>query len=257
MSTGNPYQNYPPQNSSGGGVGTGTTIGIIIGVLAVVMVLCGGILVALLLPAVQAAREAARRMNCANNMKQIALALHNYESAYGSLPPAFTVDDSGKPLHSWRTLILPYLEQAAVYQQIDLSKPWDDPVNRPFNDVAVPTFTCPSGTLPPNMTCYQVIVDQQSAFPGGTSRSFRTITDGLSNTVFVIEANDEQAVPWMKPNDLDLPTYLSLMSGKPHHVGGRHMALGDGAVQFMSDSINTETAAGMATASGGEKIQAY
>ena len=69
-------------------------------------------------------------MQCANNLKQIALALRNYESVYHALPPAYTVDAEGKPLHSWRTLILPYLEQQALYDKIDLSKPWDDPANK-------------------------------------------------------------------------------------------------------------------------------
>ena len=82
----------------------------------------------LLLPAVQAAREAARRMSCSNNIKQIGLAMQNYHTAYGTLPPAYTVDAQGRPLHSWRTLILPFIEQQALYGEIDLSKPWNDPV---------------------------------------------------------------------------------------------------------------------------------
>src|SRR5262245_3382414 len=65
----------------------------------------------LLLPAVSVAREPARRMQCLNNLKQIALALHNYDATYGSLPPAYIADASGKPMHSWRVLILPFLEQ--------------------------------------------------------------------------------------------------------------------------------------------------
>ena len=91
--------------------------------------MCGGIMAVLLIPAVSSAREAARRMQCSNNLKQIALALHNYHSAYGTLPPAYTIDVDGNRLHSWRTLILPYMEQDALYQQIDFSKPWDDPAN--------------------------------------------------------------------------------------------------------------------------------
>ncbi len=68
-----------------------------------------GILIALLLPAVQAAREAARRSACSNNLRQIGVALHNYSDTYGCFPPAFTVDQQGQPMHSWRALILPYL----------------------------------------------------------------------------------------------------------------------------------------------------
>ncbi len=97
-------------------------------VLAVVGI--GVVLVALMLPAVRrCAGEAARRSQCKNNLKQIALALHNYEAHYHALPPAYTVDGDGKPLHSWRTLILPYVDQQSLYSRIDLSKPWDDPAN--------------------------------------------------------------------------------------------------------------------------------
>ena len=71
------------------------------------------ILIGLLLPTVRAAHEPARRSQCCNNLKQIALALHNYADEHGEFPPAYTVDEQGQPLHSWRTLILPYLEQKA------------------------------------------------------------------------------------------------------------------------------------------------
>src|SRR5262245_5872973 len=96
------------------------------GFLNVVIVLgIGAVVVALLLPAQRRGREAARRTQCKNNLKLIALALHQYEADYHALPPAYTVDRYGNPLHSWRTLILPYLDQQALYNSIDLSKAWD------------------------------------------------------------------------------------------------------------------------------------
>ena len=88
-----------------------------------------GLLVALLMPATRAVPEAGRRMQCNNHLKQIALGLQNYADTFGCLPPSYTVDASGKPLHSWRTLILPFVEQKPLYDQIDLSKRWDDPAN--------------------------------------------------------------------------------------------------------------------------------
>src|SRR4051794_27348607 len=102
------------------------------------------ILIALLLPAVRSsAGPAARRAQCTNNLKQIAMALHNYEQVYNALPPAYTVDAVGRPLHSWRTLILPYLEQETLYQTIDLSKSWDDPANAGARETLLSTFHCP------------------------------------------------------------------------------------------------------------------
>ena len=89
-----------------------------------------GILVALLLPAVQAARAAAGRMQSINNLKQIGLCLHNYHEKYGHLPVTTNFDDKDKPLVSWRVHILPYLEQEALYRQFKLDEPWDSEHNR-------------------------------------------------------------------------------------------------------------------------------
>src|SRR5262249_28110992 len=92
------------------------------------------LLLAMLLPAVRNAGPAAERNACSNNMKMIALAILNYADKYHELPPAYTVDANGKPLHSWRTLILPFLEEEKLYESIDLSKPWNDPANaKAFN----------------------------------------------------------------------------------------------------------------------------
>jgi hypothetical protein len=87
------------------------------------------LLMCLLFPAVRNARPAAYRNTCANQLHQIAIAIHNYVNAHHALPPLYTTDVDGKPLHSWRTLILPYLEEHKLYDSIDLTKSWDDPVN--------------------------------------------------------------------------------------------------------------------------------
>ncbi len=99
-----------------------------------------GVLIALLLPAVQAAREAARRTQCTNNLKQIGLALHNYESSYRVFPPAY----SRRPGHNMLTFILPYLEQKPVYDQYRWDLAWDDPANDPATHVDLEVFLCPS-----------------------------------------------------------------------------------------------------------------
>ena len=80
---------------------------------------------ALLLPAVQSAREAARRAQCVNNLKQIGLAMHNFHAQKNHFPAAAIVDKAGKPLLSWRVAILPYIEQESLYQQFHLDEPWD------------------------------------------------------------------------------------------------------------------------------------
>jgi len=99
-----------------------------------------GILIALLLPAVQAAREAARRLQCSNNMKQMGVALHVYHDTYQSFPPGDSSDSS----FSWSGRILPFLEQGDVYTQIDYSKAFNDPVNYRVIEYFTPTYQCPS-----------------------------------------------------------------------------------------------------------------
>ena len=88
-------------------------------------------------------RPPARVSQCKNNLKQIGLALHNYHEVYGSFPPQFTVDANGKPLHSWRLLILPYLDQQGIYRQFDLSSPWTSPANVDPSNEPLSVYWCP------------------------------------------------------------------------------------------------------------------
>jgi type II secretory pathway pseudopilin PulG len=245
-------QRYPAPKQSG--QGAGWIILIVVAVVSIpVLLMCMGILIGLLLPAVQAAREAARRMQCTNNVKQIALALHNYESVFRSLPPAYTVDSAGRPLHSWRTLILPYIEQKALYDQIDLSRPWNDPVNLPFSQINVPAYHCPSvGGLAAGHTCYQVVVDPTGIFSGSTPSKFSDVKDGLSNTILVIEVDDSQALPWMEPQDTNLAAIAA--GGQSNHVGGYNTAMADGSIQFMQNSMAPQNMKAFVSKAAGDSV---
>lgn len=101
-----------------------------------------GILVALLLPAVQAAREAARRMQCGNNMKQMGLAMHNYHDTYKTIPLG-DVNGSTNPV-SAHARLLPYLEQINVYTLVDFNVPYNHANNNAARNTVVPSFICPS-----------------------------------------------------------------------------------------------------------------
>src|SRR6478735_1777869 len=74
-------------------------------------------------------RTHARRASCANNLHSIAIAIQQYNDNYGCYPPPFIADADGKPMHSWRVLLLPYLEQKALHRQYRFDEPWDGPNN--------------------------------------------------------------------------------------------------------------------------------
>ena len=250
-----------PLVRTGGGSSSATIVLVVLLVAGIGFLSCGGILVALLLPAVQSAREAARRMQCVNNLKQITLALHNYHDAYKSFPPAYTVDANGKPLHSWRTLLLPYLEQAALYGQIRLDEPWDSPNNQRVANTVVPVFCCPSaGNQSPN-TSYMVVVGPGALFDGAKPTAMADIADGASNTLAVVEV-EGSTTSWMAPIDLDLNQMRMAINGGPteirsRHPGGANAALADGSVRFIPSTIDQNTLRALVTRNGGETVGDY
>lgn len=196
------------------------------------------ILVALMLPAVRTAGPAARRSQCKNNLRQIALALRNYAEEYNAFPPAYTVDAKGKRLHSWRTLILPYLEQKKLYDRIDLSKAWDDPANAAAFETGVSVYHCPEANCPANHTTYLAVVAPGSCIHPTRSRRLSEVTDGSRETLMVIEVNAGQSVHWMAPTDADEKLLLGFgPNTELPHANGWHAAFTDGSVRFLTADL--------------------
>lgn len=219
------------------------------------------ILVGLLLPAQRGSREAGRRMACSNNLKQIALALHNYEREFGALPPAYTVDADGRPLHSWRTLILPYIEQKALYDRIDLSKPWDDPANRNAYDSNIQIYHCPNGSDQRGHTTYQAVVARGSCLQPGEPRLLKDVTDHHSLTLMVVEVDAEHAVHWMSPEDCSEELLINPAKGAnaphpPQPAGGFNAACVDGTVRFVSSDTEPVALGSMTSIAGGDDAAA-
>lgn len=208
-----------------------------------VIILIVGLLIGfLLLPVTRDVRPAVRRSACKNHLKQIGLALHNYHDEYGSFPPAYTVDADGRRLHSWRTLILPFIDEGPLYSQIDLAQPWDSPANAALHADIPECYRCPSAESPRGETTYVAVVDAQTVWPGAESCQLKDITDGTSNTILVIECVNAH-IHWMEPRDLTLDMALTGLNsdatGSPSsgHVGGWHVLVSDGAVRFVSENI--------------------
>jgi len=214
-----------------------------------------GILFLIVAPFRRTATGAARRMQCSNNLKMIGLAMHNYELAYGSLPPAYTVDAEGHRLHSWRTLLLPFLEQTTLHGKIDFSKPWNDPLHDDVRDVPVSLFTCPDAKQRKGLTTYLAVVSPNSCLQPSKRVAFADIKDGLGNTVLVFEADAEQAVHWMSPADADPASFVSLsMQSTAAHSGGGNAVFADGSIRFLSRNMTKEIREAMVTTDGGELI---
>jgi prepilin-type processing-associated H-X9-DG protein len=213
-----------------------------------------GVLVWLLLPATQSAREAARRAQCTNNLKQIMLAMHNHLAANNAFPRDIT-DKDGKPLLSWRVAILPYIEQAELYNKFKLDEPWDSPHNKELLKEMPTTFQCPSRAKPePFTTAYRGFVGPAAIFETGQDIGLASVTDGTSNTIAVAEASE--AVPWSKPADLpfDQQAKPSLYGAGSSHPGGFNCGFADGSVRFIKNSIDKSVFKALITRNGGEVI---
>lgn len=213
-----------------------------------------GVLIALLLPAVQAGREAARRTQSSNNMKQINLAMLNYESAHKEFPARANFDKEGKPLLSWRVHVLPYLEQNELYKQFHLDEPWDSEHNRKLIPMMPTIFRNPTGTAQPGMANYLAVCGSGLAFDGNKGRQFKDIRDGSSNTILAVEANDDAAVVWTKPDDWQYDANRPMAGLGTAHPGGFNVSFFDGSVRFMATSLDPTVLQAMLTIAGGEPV---
>lgn len=218
------------------------------------------VLVALILPAVMASREAARRMQGSNNLKHIGLAMHNYHDTYRAFPAGYSADAEGNPLLSWRVHILPFIEQQPLYEQFHLDEPWDSPHNKTLIAQMPQVYRSPNSNAEPGMTNYVGIAGKDGVFvrPRAGERlgiRFANITDGTSNTIMTAEVPDPSAVIWTKPADfspnLEEPT--KGLTGM--RKGGFLVGFGDGSVRFLAETIDPDTLRALFTKSGGEAVQ--
>ncbi len=204
-------------------------------------------------------RHAIHRGACSYNMRRIGVALKSYHVDYGGFPPAYTVDADGKPLHSWRTLILPYLDQKALYDTIDLSKPWDDPINAKAAATRLNYYQCPSasrGEKGKNLTTYLASVGPKSAIHPTRSRKLSEMKADLSNTLILIEVPTDKAVPWMSPQDANESLIMSISGdAKLAHYKGMNIVTADGMTKFLGAKLPSEERRAMITIAGGEKVE--
>ena len=128
--------------------------------------------------------------------------MHNYQQQYNCFPPAFIPDKNGKPMHSWRVLILPYLEEEDLYAQYRFNEPWDSPHNKALAAQMPGSIVVRASGSAGTKTSYAMLVGPHAISDGPTGRAVRDIKDGLSNTIMVVEAADAD-INWMEPRDID------------------------------------------------------
>jgi prepilin-type processing-associated H-X9-DG protein len=252
------YTAAPPQRKSSAWIWV-----IVLAVCLVGAVACGGVLIALLLPAINAAREAAREAQCTNKLKQIGLAMANYETTHGTFPPAFVADEDGKPMHSWRVLLLPHLGRSDLYDMYDFDEPWDGPNNRVLANMMSEVYACPSsGDGTTNQTNYVMIVGANTISDGPTGRRTSDIKDGASNTIMIVEAAG-CGFDWMEPVDLkadEISYEINDGSGKgicSDHLGRVNALFCDGHVEDLYEGTAAEEIEAMTTIDGGEEVSSY
>jgi len=228
------------------------------------------ILAVLLWPANQGGGPSLRSM-CLNNIKQVALALHEYHDDYGCFPPAYIADESGRPMHSWRVLILPYLDDQDLYEAYRFDETWDGPNNRKLHDVPLNygAFRCPTedDVVPLSDTNYLAVVGAETMWPGDRGISIPDVKDGTSTTIFVVEVHNS-GIHWMEPRDLDFDT-MSFAINDPQDItissqhglgswnsgpGGANGAMADGSVLWFPAEKEPGLIRSLLTAAGGESL---
>lgn len=217
-------------------------------------------------------REATWRMSCSNNLKSIARALHNYHDVYKSFPPTYVLGEDGQRMHSWRVLILPFLEdEQQLYNAYNFAEPWDGPSNRELILQMPRVFCCPSqcrfGSEPKGLTNYFAVVGENTAWPGERTMGFRDITDGTSNTLLLLEVA-HSTTAWTEPADIEYVDALDLLTSDqlaPHRYGGTQffydqrggcqIALVDGLVYFVTQQANQVASELLITRSDGKRFR--
>jgi uncharacterized protein DUF1559 len=200
-----------------------------------------------ILPSYVSTRSSIHRRTCSDRMKRIVLAMLLYEREHGVLPPAHTVDGDSSPLHSWRVLLLPYLDEKKLYDKIRPEEPWDSPHNSQFHDETVEYYQCPVAELPPGRTTFAVVVGPDLLFEGADPKTLSSFGPKSANMVLVVER--KQDVCWMNPTCDMLQVhaeegvnsqYGSGAGIDSHHEFGANVGLRSGAVRFMSGTVDVD-----------------
>jgi hypothetical protein len=199
------------------------------------------------------------KTHCADNLRQLAIAINTYESKHGSLPPAYQTNSKGQPWVSWRVLLLPELDQQALYNRYHFDEPWNSPNNLAVAQDIPDVFRCPAAVRgKEGITQYVAIVGPETMWPGATGRLREEVTDGTSDTILLIEWSESDIV-WTEPRDIPIGKLLQVLhpgskkvSDEHRHAGGVNVVLGWATTQFLRQDTSVRDLRAMATAAGND-----
>ncbi|MSR32516.1 MAG: DUF1559 domain-containing protein [Gemmataceae bacterium] len=186
------------------------------------------------------------------------MAVANYKEANGHYPPAHILGPDGRPWHSWRVLLLPYLEHQDLFKEYDFSQPWDGPRNRRLAERMPKVYAFHGGDTPGNTTSnYLTVVGPETVWPGSLTASGEAVSDSQRATIVVVE-NLGAGVHWMEPRDL-LIAGMDFAINSPGGVSSRYsdpgVAMLDGSLYRLKKDISPETLRALLTIGGGEPVE--
>jgi prepilin-type processing-associated H-X9-DG protein len=188
--------------------------------------------------AVRKARDAACTSECHGQLYFLAYALRNYHDTYETFPPAAVMGPDGRPWHSWRTLLLPFIEQRELYADYSFDEPWNGPSNRALSPTALRAFHCDADTGPTTNTSYVAITGPGTMWPDGQTLSLSEIPNGGKDTIMLVEINGS-GIHWMEPRDLRIDKMTLEINGAPgnsissKHLNGAVVAYADGHIELL------------------------
>lgn len=206
--------------------------------------------------------NATQQSNCEGNMTQLALAMQRYHDDHGSYPPAYIANEAGEPMHSWRVLLLPYLEHGWMHDRYDFNQPWNSPQNAQVTQSMPSVFGCPADETAymNDETSYMVVIGANTLFPGSTPTSQADVSDRLEYTMMIVEV-PESGIHWAEPRDLDARQISFEVNSGPYgqemgsfHPGGAVYATADGKTYFLPELTPPEYVEALTTINGGEAI---
>lgn len=188
-----------------------------------------------LIASVARIRDSSSRSVSSNNLKQLALSIHNYHDAYGRAPSAAIVDKKGKALLSWRVSILPFIEGDQLYKEFKLDEPWDSEHNKKLIEKMPRVFASPYGEPKKGETNYLAFVGTGALFNRVQGFQLARIPDGTSNTILFVESS--KSVIWTKPDDIDYDPKKPVLPLLQFQQDVCLVAFADGSVRAVSKKV--------------------